>query len=89
MPTSQWEERPVAPVSMGRARRRNTLGGTFVVLGLLALLGAPLTLILVWSDSDALVAGVTVAAFVVGQDVLMLVANLGCAWSGRTDSRRT
>ena len=76
MPSSRLEERPVAPVSMGRARIRNTLGGTFIVLGLLALLlGAPLTLILVWSNSGTLVAGVTASALVAGLGVLMLLAN--------------
>ena len=76
MPNSQWEGRPVAPVSMRRTRRMNTVGGTFVVLGLLALLlGAPLTLMLAWSSSGTFLAGVTASALVAGLGILMLVAN--------------
>jgi menaquinone-dependent protoporphyrinogen oxidase len=75
-PGSRWEGRPVAPVSMRRTRRMNTVGGTFIALGLLALLlGAPLTLMFAWSSSGTLIAGVTASALVAGLGVLMLVAN--------------
>jgi menaquinone-dependent protoporphyrinogen oxidase len=82
--------RPVAPASIRRARRMNRLGGTFVVLGLLALLvGAPLTLMIGWSSSGSLIAGVTDSALVAGLGVVMLMANWVVFGLGeRTSSER-
>ena len=54
----------------------NRLGGTFIALGLLTLLlGAPLTLMIAWSSTGMLIAGVTASAIVAGLGVLLLVAN--------------
>jgi len=75
-PRGRWEPRPVAPVSMRTTRRMNRLGGTFIALGLLTLLlGAPLTLMMTWSSTGMLIAGVTAFAIVAGLGVLLLVAN--------------
>ncbi|MBE3075422.1 MAG: flavodoxin domain-containing protein [Actinobacteria bacterium] len=74
--SSRWEGHPVRPVSMRRTRRMNTVGSVFVVLGLMALfVSAPLTLMLAWSSSGALIFGVKAFVLVAGLDVLMLVAN--------------
>jgi len=76
MPSSRWEGRPVPPVSMRRTRRLNRVGSAFVVLGLMALfVCAPLTLMLAWSSSGALIVGVKASVLVAGLGVLMLVAN--------------
>jgi menaquinone-dependent protoporphyrinogen oxidase len=73
---SRWGGHPVAPVSMRRTRRMNTVGGAFAVLGLLALLlGAPLTLMIAWSTSGAFINAVMASALVAGLGVLLLVVN--------------
>jgi menaquinone-dependent protoporphyrinogen oxidase len=89
-PSSRSEGCPVAPDSMRRTSRMNTVGGTFVVLGLLTLLlGAPLTLMLAWSSSGTFSAGVTASALVAGLGILMLVANWAVLGLGeRTPAER-
>jgi menaquinone-dependent protoporphyrinogen oxidase len=86
----RWVGRPVVPCSMRRTGRLNTVGTTFVVVGLLAvLLGAPLALMLAWSSSGALIVGVEASVLVGGLGVLLLAANwLVLGLSERTPAER-